>query len=619
MALIGSTLDGQLGVAETEIRAFQPFFAEHDPPRVLTEGDEIALPVVLRNYLDKAQRVEVEMKPESWFALLGPARQRADVPAGDSARAVFDFRAVASVREGRQRVTALGPAESDAVEKPVSVHPDGAEVSKGETQVFSGSGALDFDFPAGTIAGTARAELKLYPNLLSHVIEGVEGIMRRPYGCGEQTISSTYPSLLVLRHHRRRGAAAGELPAAARKAEHYVRAGYERLLGYQHDSGAFTYWGGASEPNLALTAYALRFLRDAGEVLEVDEDATRRARAYVLGRQQPDGSWSAYAKDPARTLALTAYVARVLASYEAAKGANDKGAHKTDAETAKATDALKRALDFLSRRAEKSADPYALASYALAARDSGRHEAARAAAVKLAALRRDVAGDTFWDTTNTTPFNGWGHAGRIEATALVLKALIVNCGLRIADCGLEEAGLSSTASAATEASGSPIASNPQSAIRNPQLINGGLLYLLRHKDEHGVWYSTQATVNVLDALAALPSNPSNDVARDAQAAAAAPRAATAEVFVNSRHVGSLALPAEGELSAPLSLDITRFVNAPGVNRVEIKRPAGASEAAAQVVTNYYVPWSDAPDVAPLTKDARGAGAPTGAPPRAVPS
>ncbi|HZB45334.1 MAG TPA: hypothetical protein VE360_08830, partial [Pyrinomonadaceae bacterium] len=407
--------------------------------------------------------------------------------------------------------------------------------------------------------------------------------------------SSTYPSLLVLRHHRRRGAAAGELPATARRAEHHVRAGYERLLGYQHDSGAFTYWGGASEPDLALTAYALRFLHDAGEVLEVDEDATLRARDYVLAQQQPDGSWSADAKAPAHTLALTAYVARVLASYEAAKGANDKGAHKTDAETAKASDALKRALDFLSRHAEKTGDPYALASYALAARDSGRHEAARAAAVKLAALRRDVAGDTFWDTTNTTPFNGWGHAGRIEATALVLKALVVNCGMATADCGLK--GVDGGAA---------------SAAANRQLINGGLLYLLRHKDEHGVWYSTQATVNVLDALATLPSNPSNDVARDAQAAASSARAATAEVFVNSRHVGSLALPAEGELSAPLSLDITRFVNAPGVNRVEIKRPAGAGRAAAQVVTNYYVPWSDAPDVAPLTKDARGTGAPAGA-------
>lgn len=38
MAVVASDKDGNIGVAETEIRAFQPFFAEHDPPRVLTSA-----------------------------------------------------------------------------------------------------------------------------------------------------------------------------------------------------------------------------------------------------------------------------------------------------------------------------------------------------------------------------------------------------------------------------------------------------------------------------------------------------------------------------------------------------------------------------------------------------
>ncbi len=58
MSVIGSTENGELGVAETEFKAFQPFFVEHDPPRVLTEGDQISLPIVLRNYLEREQPVE---------------------------------------------------------------------------------------------------------------------------------------------------------------------------------------------------------------------------------------------------------------------------------------------------------------------------------------------------------------------------------------------------------------------------------------------------------------------------------------------------------------------------------------------------------------------------------
>src|SRR5207249_2660889 len=101
MAVIGSTIDGEIGVAEKEIQAFQPFFVEHDPPRVLTEGDEIVLPVVLRNYLSRSQSVNLEIKPENWFALLEPPQKRARIAAGDAFRETFTFRAVASIKEGK--------------------------------------------------------------------------------------------------------------------------------------------------------------------------------------------------------------------------------------------------------------------------------------------------------------------------------------------------------------------------------------------------------------------------------------------------------------------------------------------------------------------------------------
>src|SRR5258708_28693727 len=38
MSVIGSIVDGKIGMAETEIRAFQPFFAQLDPPRLFAAG-----------------------------------------------------------------------------------------------------------------------------------------------------------------------------------------------------------------------------------------------------------------------------------------------------------------------------------------------------------------------------------------------------------------------------------------------------------------------------------------------------------------------------------------------------------------------------------------------------
>lgn len=550
MSVIASTEDGHVGTYEKEFISSQPFFVEHDPPRVLTEGDRISLPVVLRNYLERSQGVEVEMKPETWFALEGPSRRREEVPAGEAARAVFDFRAVASVKDGKQRVTALGSDANDAVEKPVTVHPDGEERAATGSAIISDAGALSINVPADAVRGSIRSELKLYPGLAAHLLEGVEAIMKRPYGCGEQTISSSYPSLLVLRYFEKDGEELDEakLPPAGTRALRYARQGYERLMRYRAPGGGFTYWGNG-EPDLALTAYALRFLSDASRVIDVDEEVIKETRAWLVSRQRADGSWPAHPwdnkEDARRTAITTAFVARVLA---ATRRLEQPASQKQNAPT---PDPLERALRYLAARAAEIDEPYLIASYALASADAGDDEALSLAARKLVALAREEGDGSFWELQTNTPFYGWGQAGRVETTALALKALGIFCAKRGAECG---------------------AARP--------LLDRGLIFLLRNKDRYGVWYSTQATVNVHDALASLAAagyNASGGVA---------------EIFVNGRRVGSLELPPASQVTGPLSLDLTPHISA-GDNRVEVRRASGSALAQAQAVTTYYMPWSKA--------------------------
>ncbi|HKC84938.1 MAG TPA: alpha-2-macroglobulin family protein, partial [Blastocatellia bacterium] len=461
MSVVGSTVDGEIGIAEKEFRAFQPFFAEHDPPKVLTEGDEISLPVVLRNYLGKTQTVNAEIKPESWFELLGAARKRVEIKAGDAGQVVFDFRAVASVKDGKQRVTAFGSDASDAVEKPVSVHPDGEEVAQTESEVFGESGSLDVVIPIDSIKGSVRAELKIYPNLMAHALEGIEGILRRPYGCAEQTISSTYPNVMILRYLEPQSEKlSAPVRKIAEKARRYAQAGYERLLGYRAESGGFSYWG-RGEADLALTAYALRFLNDARDFIGVDEDVIADARKFILGSQQPDGRWLPRYRDEKedakRTALNTAFIARVLAMEKGKEAKADK----------EFASALSRALDYLAKRIEVIDEPYLIASYALAAMDAGEKKSAEKAIAKLRTLAREEAGTSYWNLESNSPFYGWGLAGRIETTALAVNTL-----KRDGATGRQGDG-----------------------EKNNDLMNRGLLFLLRNKDRYGVWLSTQATIN----------------------------------------------------------------------------------------------------------------------------
>src|SRR5258708_13551512 len=127
LKVTASTLDGYLGTATTSIRAFQPFFVYHEPPRILTQDDEIELPVTVRNYLDRAQDVSLSMQPEAWFQLLGPSTERKRIDSSESVNAIFPFRAIASVEDGNQKVTATSAGGPGAIRKPRTLHPPGIE------------------------------------------------------------------------------------------------------------------------------------------------------------------------------------------------------------------------------------------------------------------------------------------------------------------------------------------------------------------------------------------------------------------------------------------------------------------------------------------------------------
>jgi hypothetical protein len=545
---VASTKNGKIGVAEKEVAAFQSFFVDLDPPKFLTDGDEIFLPAQVRNYTPEKQKVEAAMARADWFSFLAPDKQTIEVEKNSAANAVFGFKVTTPIKDGKQRVTAFAAKDSDAVEKPVTVRPNGHEVVRTETKLFADSAAFDVNFPSNVLPKTPRAELKIYPNPMAHVVEAVEGLLQRPYGCGEQTISSTYPNLLILKF----GAAErkSSMPSALiNKARKNLLKGYERLLGYQIADGGFSYWGGRDSSDVALTAYALRFLNDARGFIEVDAQVLENAGNYLLKQQRADGSFTKKyygeaAEDAGRAKLFTSYVARTLAQI---KARNDGKFSSENFETA-----LQKALSYLKTRNAEIDDPYALALFGLALLDAGNADAARETVERLAKIAKAENSSVYWNLESNTPFYGWGTAGRIETTALVLQLLQK---FRVQSSKLKD-----------ERGG-------EQASANEQLISKATIFLLKNKDRYGVWHSTQTTVNVLDAFLASLAESRNQ---------------TLEVFLNGAKLKDFAVA--DEQIEPFVLDLTERLG--GANRLEIKG-AGDAQVMAQIVQAHYVEWRDA--------------------------
>src|SRR5579859_1932741 len=442
LSLVASTEDGQMGLLDSGIKTFQPFFMELEPPQVLTQGDEINLPVVLRNYLEKAQTLKVEMKPAPWFALLSAGTRETSVAGGESERALFDFRVTGAIGEVKQRVTAANRETGDAVEKKLRIHPDGEPRTVTASRLFGGRGepdvALDIDVPKDAMTGLIEAELKLYPNLMAHVLESSHSLLERPYGCGEQTISSTYPNVMLLRLYKQAGK---PQDAVYRTALRFARLGYLRLVSYQHADGGVSVWK-QDKPDLALTAYALRFLSDTREFVAVDPAVVESARQWLLRQQVANGSWQEAAD--LDNLSLTAYVTLALAKSKALSVA----VQTPPSASALPIDAtLARALGYLQSHWSTSNDPYSIAQVALAAFQSGDKSLGSQMNAKLRAMIHREGDTSYWALERNTLFYGWGTAGRIETTALVAQALTLGASAgadekeNLADRQLIEQGL----------------------------------------------------------------------------------------------------------------------------------------------------------------------------------
>lgn len=520
-----SAADGRLGVGAGGLVAFQDFFVDVDLPVALTVGDEVEVPIAVHNYLPQAQKVKLEVEGADWFDALSPRVQEVQLAADEVRGVPLKVRAKAF---GKKTLTvyAFGEKLDDAIRREVEVRPDGVPA---EAAVGGALGArpqsVTATVPAGAIPGSEKMLLRVYPGLFSAALEGLEGVLRMPSGCFEQTSSATFPNVLVLDYLRRNRTAKPDVEA---RAVEYVQLGYQRLLSFEVRGGGFE-WFGRAPANQVLTAYGLLEFADMAKVYEVDPAVVRRTQEWLVAQQGLDGAWQPdrsslrdglYRDDFAGKLGATAYVAWALA------------------ESGYRGPALDRAMSFLAGRSREAGGAYLAALVANTLVLGGRDGAAADVLDRLEkAAVRDGDKARFPAGARTAMYSAGGSADA-EATALAAIAL--------------------------------------SRAGRAALVKPALDWLLSARDPRGAWGSTQATVLALRALLS------------AQSGGPVPHAA-GEVLVsaNGLEVAKVVLKPE-TADLVQTVDLTKHARAGKPLAVEVAL-AGTARAQFQLVTKAWVP------------------------------
>jgi hypothetical protein len=408
-SIMANTESGLLGSASGSIRVFQDFFIDMDLPVNMTQHDQVDLPVVVYNYLPRAQNVRLTLTSEPWFSRSGPATQTVHVGSGDVESVSFPI-TVNTIGHHDLTVTAHGQAMSDAIRKPIEVVPDGKEVNTVINDQMSGAADNTVLIPANAIDGASSVWVKVYPGTFSQVVDGLEGLLRMPNGCFEQTSSSTYPDVLVLDYLKQTKKINPEMEM---RAGQYINVGYQRLVTFECRSGGFS-WFGDEPANQILTAYGLLEFSDMRRVHDVDPALIHRTSEWLASKQRPDGSFLETNQGVAEgiinrqtgALRTTAYVGWALSE------AGYKGAQ------------VDKALDYVRTHAAESKDPYTQAVI-LNFLDSVAPDgsAAESAAETLVSTAKDDGKSSYW-VSDTQTFTGAQQGGAdLETTGLAAYAL----------------------------------------------------------------------------------------------------------------------------------------------------------------------------------------------------
>lgn len=432
------TPDGLLGAGSATFRSRRPLLADLTVPSTLTLGDQVDLPVTVRNDAATAQTVSLEFDPDPEpFDRISARHHTLTVPPRAS-RTAFLTLGAEQVGWGTVKAVARAGGVVDTIGREARVAPSGQAIDVTRNGTLLGAVEHELTLPDAAIRNSARMMLKLYPTAASELLDALDGLERAPVAGPAGAVAAAMISALI--DDQLDGV--GDAAAVRARVQAQIDLAYQRLLAAECPGGGFSEFGGPAE--VVPSAEALRALTMIRRRRAVDERVIERCRAWLDSRQEADGRWvvdASYRSRPTigTDLATTAAVTWALA--------------ESSTET---PPAARRGAAYLAERLDEAGEPLtrALCANALVAAAPGRARTILALE-RLANLACEDGDGCYW--------GGEEPGRRALATALASLAL-------------------------------------QQARADPQRAHGGLDWLTTHRLADGTWGSATATVAALRAL-----------------------------------------------------------------------------------------------------------------------
>lgn len=406
----GHTLDGRIGAVKATIEVRKPFALDFRLPQEIGSGDKIDVPVSVTNATAQALAADVKVTGT------GFAVDRKDFAANLNATTNGrQFVRVTPTKAGPVSVAFAGTTTrglSDTILRSTKVVTDGFPAEGSEGGTLEQVGRVKVQVPPVRVPNTLTATVTVFPSTLSELQSGLDGLLREPHGCFEQSSTSNYPNVLISEYMRENKLAN---PAVTRRADDLMDQGYRKLVGFEcrkptHGQEGYEWFGGTAPPHEALTAYGLLQFTDMARVYKVDPDMLKRTKQYLLDARDGQGGFKRNARaidtfGRAPVHVTDAYIVWAITEAE-------KAGEKSDL-----TKELDKSIALATGDGPAAKDPYFLALVGTAALNADRRKDGVAVLQKIAALQ---AADGSIPGAETSITRSYGRDLLIETTALAV-------------------------------------------------------------------------------------------------------------------------------------------------------------------------------------------------------
>ena len=272
-------------------------------PYSVIRGEKFRLQILVFNYKTETLDVDVTLKDGEGFSIgdttVGDFTATVQVKANDAV-SVEPLIVPSKIGQIELLVRAQTSNSGDAVKRILLVEPECVletyskalliGLSNSNTQIME----FQAEFPENVVPESQYVTLTAVGDVMGPSINGLERLIQKPYGCGEQNMVTFVPNIYALDYLVAVGREDVKIRSTALR---YMIDGYQRELTFQREDHSFSAFGDSDAAGSTwLSAFVVKSFRQAKTYIYINEDILSKTLDWIM--QTFDGDTRTFSEPP---------------------------------------------------------------------------------------------------------------------------------------------------------------------------------------------------------------------------------------------------------------------------------------------------------------------------------